>query len=140
MNHLDSFLGSEFCPSTFYEAFATSSHVDTIDCLQALRADNGLEPRCLTLATRLGFPWDALVAIAAIAHARDLHEQLEYATSKANSQIEAMQTAYHGLFNPGKDFYSWQRDWQDACRLTLGLSDDATVEDINLALLLRDHV
>lgn len=59
--------------------------------------------------------------------------------NQPQSQVEAMQDAYHSLLNPGKPFYSWQRDWQDACRLILGLGEDATVEDINLALLLRDR-
>ena len=57
---------------------------------------------------------------------------------KQDSERESIVNAYHHLLNPSSDFYSWQRDWQDAARIVLGLPADATVVDINLALLLRD--
>lgn len=64
-------------------------------------------------------------------------EELERALDARQRQIDAIQSAYHGLVSPGEEFYSWQRDWQNAARALLDLGPDATVEDINLALLLR---
>ena len=40
---------------------------------------------------------------------------------------------------PGSTFYSWQRIWQNATRLRLGLPMDCSMEDIQVALLLDAH-
>ena len=40
--------------------------------------------------------------------------------------------------DPGKPFYSWQRIWQNAMRLRLGLPMDCSMEDIKVAMLLEN--
>lgn len=66
-----------------------------------------------------------------------ISEQLRKEGKEAQAQIKAMEAAYHDL-NPSPDsFYSWQRDYQDLARHVLELPDDASVETIATALLMR---
>jgi len=84
------------------------------------------------LMFREGAKWMDSEHAAALAKAEERCREV-------TEEKEAMRIAWHGLINQGKDFYSWQRDWQDAARLVLGLGEDASVEDINSALLLRNE-
>lgn len=64
---------------------------------------------------------------------RNLHQ-------KTRSELDSCMRAWHDLINQGEDFYSWQRDWQDGARQFLNLGQDASVDDIRLALLLREKI
>lgn len=71
--------------------------------------------------------------------ARDVLAERKLRLKRLLDEHEAIVSAYHRLLNPNEPFYSWQRDWQDTARTVLKLPNDASVEDINAALLLRDH-
>ena len=69
----------------------------------------------------------------------EMTQRLNKECGESRRQVEAMQSAYHDLNPNNAPFYSWQRDYQDLCRHVLMLGDDASVETIATALLLRDQ-
>jgi hypothetical protein len=66
---------------------------------------------------------------------KNLYEKVAYENGCNFRQLSSIHRAYNDL--TGTTFYSWQRDYQILARHYLGMPEDASVEDIRLALSLR---
>ena len=64
-------------------------------------------------------------------------ETLRIVTNERDESIHAIR-CMHDLLFPGQDFYSWQKVWQQMARMVLEMPDEATVDEIRLALTLRN--